>query len=155
MSLSTKRDFVNGTATAPNVKWVLDHTPTLSKTERAYAAADWYSGRVPYRPTIAELAARVGVSTTYVCHAIRRQTERSEVLAGHIPLAPPSGSSFASRGHRQLARMARKWGVERLLEMLAELETADTNKPAANGLSPSPSPIFGNGNGNGGLHSAQ
>jgi hypothetical protein len=143
MLLQIKQGLVNGVAPAPapNVKWVLDHTPTLSKTERAYAAADWYSGRVPYQPTIAEVAVRVGVSTTYVCHAIRRQAERSEVIAGRIPLAPPSRSSSSeARDRKRLARMARTRGIGRLLEMLAELETAaDTNKPGINGLSPSPS----------------
>jgi hypothetical protein len=50
--------------------------------------------------------------------------------------------------------MAGKRGVERVLELLAEIETtADTNKSATNGLSPSPSAIFSNGNG--GLHPAQ
>jgi hypothetical protein len=154
MLLQTKHGFVNGVATAPNTKWSLDHgTPT--KVERAFVAADWASGRIPYRPTIAEAAVRAGVSPTYACHALHRQADRAEIVAGRIPLIPPSRSPSSSeaRDRKRLARMASKRGVERLLEMLAELETAaDTNRPGINGLSPSPS-IFGSGNGS--LHPAQ
>jgi hypothetical protein len=142
--LRIKHGFVNGVATAPNTKWSLDHgTPT--KVERAFAAADWASGRIPYRPTIAEAAVRAGVSPTYACHALHRQAERAEIIAGRIPLIPPSRSSSSeARDRRRLARMASKRGVERVLELLAEIETtADTNKSATNGLSPPPSAIFG------------
>jgi len=89
--------FVNGIATVPNTKWSLDHgAPT--KVERAFVAADWASGRIPYRPTIAEAAVRAGVSPTYACHALHRQAERAEILAGRIPLIRPSRSSPRRRG---------------------------------------------------------
>src|SRR6516164_1996755 len=104
--LRIKHGFVNGIATVPNTKWSLDHgTPT--KVERAFAAADWASGRIPYRPTIAEAAVRAGVSPTYACHALHRQAERAEIIAGRIPLIPPSGysSSSEARDRKRLARM--------------------------------------------------
>ena len=153
MLLQIERGLVNGVAPTLNTKWSLDHS-TPTKVERAFVAADWASGRIPYRPTIAEAAVRAGVSPTYACHALHRQAERAEIIAGHIPLIPPSRSSSSeARDRKRLANMARKRGVERLLEMLAELETAaDTNKPGVNGLSPSPS-IFGSGDGS--LHPAQ
>jgi hypothetical protein len=153
--LRIKHGFVNGIATMPNTKWSLDHgTPT--KVERAFAAADWASGALPYRPTIAEAAVRAGVSPTYAWHALHRQAERAEIIAGRIPLIPPSRSPSSSeaRDRRRLARMASKRGVSGVLELLADIETTtDTNKSAPNGLSPPPSAIFGNGNG--GLHPAQ
>jgi hypothetical protein len=150
--LRIKHGFVNGVATAPNTKWSLDHgTPT--KVERAFAAADWASGALPYRPTIAEAAVRAGVSPTYAWHALHRQAERVEIIAGRIPLIPPSRSSSSeARDRRRLARMAHTRGVSRILELLADIETAtDTNKTTTNG--PLPSAIFGSGNGS--LHPAQ
>jgi hypothetical protein len=156
MLLQIKRGFVNGVATAPNVKWVLDHTPTLSKTQRAFVAADWASGRIPYQPTIAEAAMRAGVSPTYCWHALQRESARAEVIAGRVPLVPPSRSSSSSeaKDRKRLVRMAAKRGVSGILELLADIETTtDTNKLAPNGLSSSPSAIFGSGNGS--LHPAQ
>jgi hypothetical protein len=151
--LSIRNGLVNGTATVPNIKWSLDHgTPT--KVERAFAAADWASGRVPYQPTIAEAALRAGVSPAYVWHALHRQAERKAIIADLIPLIPPSRSSSSeARDRKRLVRMASKRGVSGILEWLADIETtADTNKPGTNGLSPSPSAILGNGNGS---HPAQ
>ena len=144
--------FVNGIATVPNTKWSLDHS-TPTKVERAFVAADWASGRIPYRPTIAEAAVRAGVSPTYACHALHRQAERAEIIAGRIPLIRPSRSSSSeARDRKRLVRMANKRGVSGVLELLADIETTtDTNKTTTNALSPST--IFGNGNG--GLHPAQ
>jgi hypothetical protein len=160
MVIRTKHGFVNGTATVldnkvngaavvPSTKWALDHgTPT--KVERAFAAADWASGRLPYRPTIAEAAARAGVSPTYACHALHRQTEREEIIAGRIPLIPSSGpSSSEARDRKRLARMANKRGVSGVLELLADIEATTGTTAPGNMFS---SPIFGNGNG--GVHSA-
>jgi hypothetical protein len=74
--LRIKHGFINGIATVPNTKWSLDHgTPT--KVERAFAAADWASGALPYRPTIAEAAVRAGVSPG--TRSIDRPSERKSL----------------------------------------------------------------------------
>jgi hypothetical protein len=145
--LPLKNCLVNGTAMAPNTKWSLDHgTPT--KVERAFVAADWASGRLPFRPSIAEAAVRAGVSPTYAWHALHRQTERAEIIAGRIPLIPPSGSSSSSeaRDRKRLARMASKRGFSGVLEMLADLE-ADAGADGTTVNSHRPPAAFGNGNG--------
>jgi hypothetical protein len=143
--LRLKNSLVKGTATVPNTKWSLDHgTPT--KVERAYMAADWASGRLPFRPSIAEAAVRAGVSPTYAWHALHRQTERAEIIAGRIPLVPPSGSSSSSeaRDRKRLARMASKRGFSGVLEMLADLE-ADVGADGTTVNGHRPPAVFGNG----------
>jgi hypothetical protein len=147
MRLLPKDCLVNGAATAANTKWSLDHgTPT--KVERAFVAADWASGRLPFRPSIAEAAVRAGVSPTYAWHALHRQTERAEIIAGRIPLILPSGSSSSSetRDRKRLARMASKRGFSGVLEMLADLE-ADVGTDGATVNGHHPPAVFSNGNG--------
>jgi hypothetical protein len=139
------RKFVNASASAA---WRLTHE-TMSNSARAFAAADMYAGRVPFTPTLSEAAAKARTSVASVRAALRREAERSDILAGRVPLIQPRPAPGAEAQLRdlrntvasfvpphpvadaetRLAHIVEELGAERVLDLLAKFDAAH----AANG----------------------
>jgi hypothetical protein len=83
----------------------------LSKTEKAFFAADIYLGRLRLDDlTVPQLAAIMGVNRTYITAALAASpTERSTVLAGFEPLLKPKANEAA------LVRLAKQVDADRWL----------------------------------------
>jgi transposase-like protein len=84
-----------------------------SKAERAFIAADLFTGRRTLADhTVAGLARYVGINPGLIHWALQRQGERELIEQGLLPLVPPP--SRAVRAERQIAKLVREHGHRRV-----------------------------------------
>jgi hypothetical protein len=106
-----------------------------SRVVRAFYAAELHSGaKQLVKPTMVQSAFLAGVNRAYVHWAVKRQAERGEILAGLIPLVPPSVSKAngtmlpaSITGYvpdSDVVDFVRSVGVNRVLEAAVAVEAA-------------------------------
>ena len=93
--------------------------------ERAFEAADLFNDTSLFvRPTIIQSAELWRVNRSYVGWALKRQKERELILAGTLPLVPPTVQALPASAstEQRLADIVAKRGVNATLAMLVAIE---------------------------------
>jgi hypothetical protein len=109
----------------------------LSPIKRAFIAADLHLGTsFLTAPTQTQAAALARVNASYVCWALKRQAERTEIERGHTPLIPPHGEVVVPKTNGAtpttasgiddagLVQLVRSVGVNRVLNAAIAVERA-------------------------------
>jgi hypothetical protein len=115
--------LVNSATRIVTGQWVAHVQKSLH--ERAFEAADLFNGTSLFvRPTIIQSAGLWRVNRSYVGWALKRQKERELILAGTLPLVPPTVQALPASAstEQRLADIVAERGVNATLAMLVAIE---------------------------------
>jgi len=128
MDMAIKHDLVNSVATLRTVTGSYLVRAKLSKVERAFIAADLYSGAIQLvYPTVVQSAWLAQVSDTYAHHALRKsERDRALVESGVLPLWPSAVRALPPPSpvspEQKLSDVVAEIGINNTLVMLAAFE---------------------------------